>query len=432
VTAARREAKRTVPAAAARTAAVLGAVALAAGCGPTASTPVRDVVPTSVAPTTTAPATTAPPTTTLPATVPTTVPTPVAAVPGWSAPATALPPVGGFTSLSCISDVFCLAAGGGSNEADASGSTGPGAVAAWDGATWGTPVTYFAASPGTSPPPWLPAISCTDGPLCAVVDGSGHTSLGDGTNWWPPVALAAVPSPAPDPTDPGPGHPGSRTAAVACLDSQFCAYVDNTGHVATMHGTTWSPPRVFTTPVGSSAVDLFQFGRVAVSCATTTSCTALVGGTELDWDGAAWNRSAAPWGPSAVIGDTAVSCPAPGTCTAVHGSSVSTRTAGSGWSAPQPIDANGGLDAVSCPSTAVCVAADATGHVLRSSGGAWSPPVKVVPTPTAYTGDGTSLSCPSEQFCMVLTGDGDYATYQGVTPPAGTTAVPAASVPGAS
>ena len=38
------------------------------------------------------------------------------------------PPAGGFTSVSCISDVFCLAAGGGSNEADAADSTGPGVV----------------------------------------------------------------------------------------------------------------------------------------------------------------------------------------------------------------------------------------------------------------------------------------------------------------
>ncbi len=411
----------------ARTAALavaLGAAVLAAGCAPTASTPVRNVVPTTGTPTTTSA-----PTTTLPPAVPTTVPTPVVAAPGWSRPATALPPVGGFTSLSCISDVFCLAAGGGSDEADAAGSTGPGAVAAWDGATWGAPVTYFTASPGAAPPPWLPAIACTDGPLCAVVDGSGHTSLGDGTNWWPPLPLATVPAPAPDPADPGPGHAGSRTAAVACPTSTFCAYVDNTGHVATMLGTTWSPPQVFTAGAGSATVDLFQTGRVAVACATASSCTALVGGAALDWDGTSWTQSAAPWGASAGAGDTALSCPAPGTCTAVHGTSVSTRTAGSGWSAPRTVDADGGLDAVACPSSAVCVAADASGDVLRSVGGAWGPPVKVVPTPVAYTGDGTSLSCPSEQFCLVLTGDGDYATYQGASPSAGTVTVPATSLP---
>ena len=53
--------------------------------------------------------------------------------------------------------------------------------------------------------------------------------------------------------------------------------------------------------------------------------------------------------------------------------------------------------------------------MLRFTGGSWSTPQKVVPTPTEYSGDGTSLSCPSTGFCMVLTGDGDFATYAGTT-----------------
>ncbi len=407
MTAARRGARTT--------ALTLTAVAALVAAGCSASTaPVRRVVPTT---TTAAPTTTSAPTTTLPSAVPTTVPTPVVAAVGWSRPATVLPPAGGFTSVSCISDVFCLAAGGGANQADAADSIGPGTVTAWDGATWGTPATYYPTAPGVAPPPWLPAIACTDGPLCAVVDGSGHTALGDGTNWWPPSALAAAPVPAANPADPGPGHADARTADVSCPSPTFCAYVDNTGHVATLQGTTWSAPQVFTTRVGSDTVDLFQYGRVGVSCASSTSCTALVAGTELDWDGTTWSATAGPWA-SVTSGDTAVACPAAGTCTAVHGTSVSTRSPGTGWSAPRAVDPDGGLDAVSCPSSGVCVAADAYGDVLRSTDGTWGAPQKVVPTPTAYTGDGTALSCPTTQFCLVLTGDGDYATYQGAAPAA--------------
>ena len=402
---------------------VLSAAVLSA-CGSPTSAPVRRAVPTTVAPTTTSA-----PTTTQPSAVPTTVPTPVVPAVGWSRPATALPPAGGFTSVSCISDVFCLAAGGGSDHADAADSSGPGAVAAWDGATWAPATTYYATGPGGSPPPWMPAIACTDGPLCAVVDGSGHTSLGDGTTWGAPSPLAAVVGPAPDPSDPGPGRAGSRTAAVACPTSRFCAYVDNTGHVATMSGTTWSAPEVFASRGGTSAVALFQTGRVAVSCASASACTALVGDTALDWDGTAWSATPGPWGGAGAAGDTAVSCPAPGTCTAVHGGSVATRVPGGGWGAPRSIDAGGGLDAVSCPTTSVCVAADAYGNVLRSSGTTWGPAQKVVPTPSAYTGDGTSLSCSTEQFCLVITGDGDYATYQGADPSVVVPTVPATSVP---
>ena len=277
----------------------------------------------------------------------------------------------------------------------------------------------------------MPAISCTDGPLCAVVDGSAHASLGNGTYWWPPVALATTAGPAPNPVDSGPGHNGSRTAAVSCPTSQFCAYVDNTGHVATLHGTTWSAAQVFTTSVGASTVDLFHSGRVAVSCSDVSTCTALVGDTELDWDGTSWSASTGPWGAGATSGDIGLSCPAPGTCIAVHGSTASVRTPGSGWSTPRAIDGSGILDALSCPTTTSCVAADANGDILRMSGGNWSAPQKVVPTPSAYTGDGTSLSCPTVQFCMVITGDGDYATYHAAGPSASTTSVPATSLPAA-
>ncbi|MGA2836157.1 MAG: hypothetical protein ABSF84_06125 [Acidimicrobiales bacterium] len=403
------------------TGAVLTLVVVASACSsPTAL--VRHVTATTSAPTTTDPT----PTTTLPSAVPTTVPTPVVTAVGWSAPITTLPPAGGYTSVSCISDVFCLAAGGGSNEADAADSTGPGAVTSWDGATWGTPVDYFPQGPGTDPAPWLPAIACTDGPLCAVVDGSGHASLGDGTTWSPPAQLATWAVATANPDDPGPGTEGSRSAAVSCPASQFCAYVDNTGHVAVMQGSGWSTPQAFTTRVGSSTVGLFQAGRVGVACTGTSACTAMVDDTVLDWEGGSWVSSVGPWGTDGGQGDTALSCPTAGTCFAVHGSDVSERTPGSGWSPPVAIDGDGHLDAIACPDASTCVAADAYGDVVRWSGGVWSAPQKVVPTPTGYAGDGTSLSCPTTQFCMVITGDGDYATYQGATPvpPSTPTSVP--------
>ena len=106
----------------------------------------------------------------------------------------------------------------------------------------------------------------------------------------------------------------------------------------------------------------------------------------------------------------------------MRGSTVSLRTAGSGWSRPSVIDAGGGLDGLSCPTAGFCVAADATGNVVHLSGGTWSAPTKVVPTPVDYAGDGTSVSCPDDQFCLVLDGDGDYATYQGTAPAPGSAA----------
>jgi hypothetical protein len=37
----------------------------------------------------------------------------------------------------------------------------------------------------------------------------------------------------------------------------------------------------------------------------------------------------------------------------------------------------------------------------------------VIPAAAEYPGLGTSVSCASPQFCMVMNGDGDYATYSG-------------------
>ena len=235
----------------------VGLVAAACGASP-AARDVRHTAPTTSAPT----STTVPTTTTVPSAVPTTVPSPVVPTVGWAHPATTLPPAGGYTGVSCISGVFCVSIGGGANEADVSDSTGPGVVNAWDGAVWGTQSVYFPEpAGGAATAPELPGIACTTGPLCALVDGSGHTSLGDGTNWSAPAALSAAPAVPANPADPGTGHEGARSAAVDCPTGQFCAYVDNTGHVAVLRGTSWSALQTMTTRVGPATVGLFQSGR---------------------------------------------------------------------------------------------------------------------------------------------------------------------------
>ncbi|HXW38178.1 MAG TPA: hypothetical protein VEJ44_00675, partial [Acidimicrobiales bacterium] len=149
----------------------------------------------------------------VPSATPTTVVTPVVPPPGWSAPLTAVPPGGGFTSVSCLSDTFCIATGGGDNQADAGDTAGAGVSDSWDGATWADPSVYYPAPASGSPTaPIMPALSCTGGPTCVIVDGTDHVSTGDGTDWSAPVALAQGAAVAPDPADPGPGHPGSRHA----------------------------------------------------------------------------------------------------------------------------------------------------------------------------------------------------------------------------
>jgi hypothetical protein len=348
---------------------------------------------------------------------PTTSVSPLAPVPGWSAPLTTLPPGGGFTSVSCISDTFCIAAGGGANDADTLATAGSGVTVSWDGAAWSAPSVYFPA-PGAGPPtaPLLPAIACTGGPLCVIVDGSDHVSSGDGTNWSPPSPLpvsAAILQG--NPADPGAGRAGSRDAAVTCPDPTFCAAVDNTGHAASLVDGNWSDPSSF----GTNGVALYEGGLVGITCATSSMCRAVVGTAVLDWDGGGWSQEPSPWTSSLPPGApgapeaAAIGCPTTTLCAIVSGTGLSVDEPGQPWTPPRTIDPEGGLDSISCPTATFCMAADEHGSVLQWNGGAWSAPAQVLPAATDYTGDPTSVSCPDDRFCIVVNGDGDYATYSG-------------------
>ena len=366
-------------------------------------------------------ATTSPPsptTTGPPSVVPTTVPAPDVQPPGWSSTLTALPPGGGFTSVSCISDTFCVAVGGGAS-GGGSLTAGSGVAVSWDGAAWSDPVVYYPdPATGAVTAPVLPAIACTSGPSCVIVDASGHVSYGDGTTWSPPAAVAASPGLPANPADPGPGRTGSRDAALSCPVASVCAFVDNTGQAYMLRHGTWFPPQSFGEPGGtaSSDVALYQPGRVGVSCPDSSSCTAVVGANVLDWNGSTWSDEPAPWTSSLVSGasdPTAISCPTPGQCLIVNGSGFSVRSPGTGWSTEQTVDPHGQLDSLSCPTTSFCMAADEGGWVITWNGSAWSSPVQILPGATDYPGIGTFVSCPSSQFCMVMNSDGDYATYAG-------------------
>jgi hypothetical protein len=372
--------------------------------------------PRSPAPEATAPSP-ATSTTSNPSDVPTTPTSPVAAVPGWSAPLTTLPPGGGFTSVSCISDTFCIAAGGGANGADALGTSGSGVTVSWDGAAWSDPSVYYPApAGGQQTAPLMPAIACTDGPLCVIVDGSGHVSTGDGTNWSAPTSLpAAAALLQGNPADPGAGRPGSRDAAVACPDPTLCTAVDNTGHAEALVSGNWADPAVF----GSNGVSLYEGGLVGITCPTSSMCRAVVGTSILDWDGNSWTQEPFPWTTSLPAGVSGapqaavIGCPTTTLCAILSGTELWVDEPGHPWTPPQTIDPAGGLDSISCPTSNFCMAADEHGSVLQWDGGAWSVPARVVPAATGYTGDPTTVSCSSDRFCMLINGDGDFATYTG-------------------
>lgn len=387
------------------------AVLALAGCACSSTpgaTPTAVHTPARPVPTTTVPTTT---TTVPPPGAATTVPIPVVQAPGWSSALTTLPPGGGFSSLSCISDTFCIATGGGTGGQAAAGATtsGAGVTVSWDGASWSEPSVYFPAPvSGPVTAPILPSLTCTLGPTCVIVDGSDHVSTGNGTDWSTPRPLetgaATVPS-----TAAGAGAGRGPFASVACPTPHFCAVVDNSGHATTMQGGAWGATQSLAVPPSPPA----QGARTGISCPTTTFCRAVVGAAVVDWNGTSWSVEPTPWtaSPAAASTGSAISCPSTTLCAIVNGSGLTYRHGNGAWSPVEAIDPHGGLDAVDCPTTRWCVASDAGGSVLTWSGGPWSPPRTVLPAPTEYPGIGTSLSCTGVHFCMVMSADGDYSTY---------------------
>lgn len=202
--------------------------------------------------------------------------------------------------------------------------------------------------------------------------------------------------------------------ALSCPTPSLCALVDDSGQVFTYQDGTWLTPQAFGTTDGTATLALSQAGHPGVSCPATTTCVAVVGTRVLDWDGTGWSESPAPWTSSLAssTGDpTAISCPTTDLCLVVNGSEVSIGTPGGPWNPEQTIDSRSGLDSLSCASATFCVAADEGGSVLTWNGTSWSQPAQVVPAAVQYAGIGTSVSCPTVDFCMVINADGDYATY---------------------
>ncbi len=350
------------------------------------------------------PTTTSSTTTTVPPAAVSTLPSLPPPPPGWSQPLTTLPPGGGFSSVACISDTFCVASGGGTGGGDATAQTsGSGVTVSWDGAAWSDPSVYFPAPPtGAVTAPILPAVACTSGPSCLIVDGSGHVSTGDGTNW---STVSALSPGTPVAGEPVVGTTSPRDAAIACPSAKFCAVVDSTGNTYTMQGGRWLP----TQSLGRS----IAAARVGISCPSNSACVAVVGTSVLDWNGSSWSLEPTPWTPLLPdpSGATAIACPTTSLCAIVNGSTLSYRNGTKTWSSLQTIDPRGVLDAITCPSASFCVAADSGGSIVTWNGTSWSSPHQVIPQATEYPGIGTSLACPSVHYCLVMNADGDFATY---------------------
>ena len=268
----------------------------------------------------------------------------------WSIQRTPIPTASGWggvlSAVSCTESTACIAVG--TFETDS--SDGP-LAERWDGSSWSiqrTPQSFDSYQ--------FNDVSCESSTACIAV-GNGQQSRAerwDGTRW----SLEDIHF----------GDPQERANAltgVSCTSQGTCAAVgtddiglcgyDYSDYLVPVLGFwksgRWSLRRrpnlgCSDTPRGDNDLD-------AVSCTSTTSCTA-VGSVVYRWDGHDWSTQSAPNGGDELFG---VSCASRSACTAVGARSYTWN--GNEWSS-QPISSpartTAELYGVSCTSPESCVA----------------------------------------------------------------------------
>jgi hypothetical protein len=248
---------------------------------------------------------------------------PPALATGWSIQPSPSPPriqnggLGG--GVSCASPTACMAVG---SYSDRAGVQAP-LAELWDGTSWS--IVPMPDPPG-SDFSVLGGVSCVSSTFCVAVGyydqqtepfGVGGlevplAELWDGTSW----SIQPVPSS---------GGSGTQLSAVSCASSTSCTAVGEygvpEGGNATLaehwDGVSWSIQ-----PTETPAVDTFGLSLTGVSCPTATFCLALgryesegvsLGTVVEQWDGASWSIQ-----PNSVNGGlTDVSCTSATACTAV-------------------------------------------------------------------------------------------------------------------
>jgi hypothetical protein len=333
-----------------------------------------------------------------------------------------------FTSLSavaCAARTSCAVAG------YRSWNGAPQAFSeTWDGTRWAIRPVPVPASADTSQ---LTAVACPSPGYCvAVGDYQSATTGGERTvsETWNGSRWTVKSMPVPQ------NASTTQLSGITCLSATSCVAVGwddgGTGGVGltlveTWNGTAWkiqpspNPP----TAAGGSSLS-------AVSCASAGSCSAV--GTYLTgespylsfaeyWNGSRWTVQSTP---NAAGTDTyldGVSCPAPGTCTAVgytaaNQTLVENLKTGTWTVTAGPSPGKGGsLAGIWCAATTACSAvgqyttSGGNGRALAEhwNGQAWS----VQPAPVSSAGayqvnELTGVSCVAASWCMA---SGSNQTY---------------------
>jgi hypothetical protein len=256
-------------------------------------------------------------------------------------------------------------------------------------------------------PSRLADLACASATQCTLIDATGGEATFDPSS--PPRTLTFTT------VDPAVSSSSSsaQSGAAACPSSSECVLVDGAGNVVVFDPTSGSVATSTSLEQGEN------FGLVAVTCVSTSQCTAVSQTREWTFD------PADPGSPAPTTIDTAagfaraVTCVSIAQCTAVDESGHETTfdpqtgaTAGPVSLATSPYTQ---FDAVACPLDSLCVAADLSGHLTSFD------PVSGRSIANVAVPDVHSVACPSTSGCVADDGSGRALTFA-----PGSTATPAA------
>lgn len=276
-------------------------------------------------------------------------------------------------------------------------------------------VRFDPASPGhatrvqITAPARLAGFTCVSATQCTLIDQNGGEATFDPNS--PPAALsftvvdAAVNS----------ASSSAQAKAVSCASSTQCVLVDGAGNVVTFD------PTAPSSPVTTSLDPGEDFGLVAVTCVSTTQCTAISQTKEWTFDPANPGLATSATIDSEAGFASAVACASATQCTAVdqsgHETTFDPQTATGGIPASLATNEFTQFNDVACTSASLCVAADLAGHLTSFDPQTGQPVANVAAT------DVHNLACPSATGCVADDGSGHVLTFT-----AGTTTLPSATL----
>ncbi len=276
-------------------------------------------------------------------------------------------------------------------------------------------VQFDPASPGhttrvqIATPARLVDLTCASATQCMLIDETGGVATVNPSSLPPTLIFSNV--------DPAVSSPSSSAQAGAadCPSGSECVLVDGAGNVVVFDPA--SPSSAVTTSLEQGE----DFGLVAVTCVSSTQCTAVSQTREWTFD---------PTDPAAATSVTidaaagfarSVTCPSATQCTAVdqsgHETTFDPQTATTTGPVSLATSPYTEFNDVACPSAGLCVASDLAGHLTSFD------PDNGRAVSTVAARGVHDVACPAASECIADNGAGRVLTF---TP--GSVAAPATTL----